>query len=58
MQRWAAEYKHGRELLKDDERLGRPSNATTPEKIAKVEALVMAKQRRKIMKIAVGCSVS
>ena len=43
--KWAAEFKRGRESLEDDPRPGRPVTVTTPETIAKIHDIIMADRR-------------
>ena len=46
MKKWAAEFKRGRESIEDDERSGRPKDATTDENVEIVYNLVMCDRRR------------
>ena len=40
--KWAADFKHSREMLEDDPRLGMPVTITTQENIAKIHDIIMA----------------
>ena len=44
--KWATEFKRGRESIEDDERSGRPKDATTDENVEIVHNLVMGDRRR------------
>ena len=52
MKKWAAEFKWGRESIEDDERSGRPKDATTDENVEVVHNLVMCDKRRDLRSIA------
>ncbi|XP_030745483.1 protein GVQW3-like [Sitophilus oryzae] len=54
---WAAEFKHGRKSLGDDERSGRPKTATTDDNIAKVHQMVLDDRRIKVREIAEVMSI-
>ena len=56
--KWAAEFKRGRKSLEDDPRSGRPQEATTPEKVAQVQAVVEENPHLKAHEIAYACGVS
>ncbi|XP_041366729.1 uncharacterized protein LOC121381476 [Gigantopelta aegis] len=45
VKKWAAEFKRGRENLKDDPRPGRPITVTTQETIAKIHDIIVADRR-------------
>ena len=45
MKKWAAELKRRRESIEDDERSGRPKDATTDENVEIVHNLVMCDRR-------------
>ena len=49
---WAAEFKHGRKSLGDDERSWHPKTATTDENIAKVHQMMLDDRRIKVREIA------
>ena len=58
VKKWAVEFQRGCESIEDDPRSGRPVEATTSEKVAEVEAMVMADRRVKVLEIAVECGIS
>ena len=45
VQKWAAEFKRGRESVEDDGRSGRPKDATADENVKVVHTLVMCKRK-------------
>ena len=58
VKKWAAEFKRGRESLEDDPRSGRPSIATTQEKIDRIHQMVMNDRRLTISHLANVISIS
>lgn len=55
---WFACFKRGRNSTEDAERSGRPSKATTPENIRKIQLIVSQDQRVKLSEIAEAVGVS
>ena len=51
-EKWASEFKRGRENVEDDGRSGRPKDATTDESVEVVHILVMCDRRRDMRNIA------
>ena len=51
IERWANEFKRGRQSLEDDARSGRPATSTNPEQVQAVEALVVADRRIRVAQI-------
>ncbi|KAL7374618.1 hypothetical protein ABVT39_004094 [Epinephelus coioides] len=58
VQKWAAEFKRGRESLEDDPRSRCPATATTQENIANVHHMVMGDRRLTVNQIANAGSIS
>ncbi|XP_030588657.1 histone-lysine N-methyltransferase SETMAR-like [Archocentrus centrarchus] len=58
VQKWAAEFKRGRESLEDDQRSGRPVTATTRENIDRVHHMVMDDSRLTVNQIANAVGIS
>ena len=58
MTKWAAEFKSGRESIEDDEKSGRPKDATTDENVEIVDNLVMCDRRRDLRGIASEVGIS
>lgn len=58
VKKWAAEFKRGRESIKDDERPGRPKEATNEETAKAVHDLVMQDRRRDLRSIAEEVGIS
>ena len=52
VKKWAAEFKMGRESLKDDPRSERPSTATTHENIDRIHQMLMNDKRLTISHLA------
>ena len=55
VQKWAAEFKRGRDSLEDDRRSGRPGTATTQENIDRVHHVVMDERRLTVNRIYICC---
>jgi histone-lysine N-methyltransferase SETMAR len=58
LKKWAAEFKRGRESIGDDERPGRPKDATNDETAEAVHDLVMCDRRRDLRSIAREVGIS
>ena len=58
VKKWTAEFKRGRESLEDDPRSGRPSTATTQEKIGRIHQMVMNNRPLTISHLANVISIS
>ena len=56
--KWAAEFKRGRESVKDDGRSGRPKDNTADENVKVVHTLVMWDRRRDLRVIANEVAIS
>ena len=54
MNKWAAEFKRGRESVEDNGRSGRPKDATADENVKDVHILVMCDRRRDLRSISFG----
>ena len=51
-EKWASEFKRGRENIEDNGRFGRPKDATTDENVKVVHILVVCDRRRDLRSIA------
>ena len=51
-EKWASEFKRGRENVEDDGRSGRPKDATSDENVKVVHILVVCDRRRDLRSIA------
>ena len=58
MKKWATEFKCGRESIEDDEKSGRPKDATTDENVEIVQNLVMCDRRQDLRSIASEVGIS
>ncbi|XP_076065286.1 protein GVQW3-like [Oratosquilla oratoria] len=58
VQKWAAEFKRGRENLEDDLRGGRPATATTQENNDRIHHIVMDERRLTVNQMANTVSIS
>ena len=58
VQKWAAEFKRGRESLEDDPRPGRPVTATTQENVDHVHHMVMDDRRITVNQVASSVGIS
>ena len=58
VQKWATEFKRGRESLEDDPRSGRPATATTQENIDHVHHMVMDDRRLTVNQTANAVGIS
>uniref|UniRef100_UPI0035902B54 histone-lysine N-methyltransferase SETMAR-like isoform X2 n=1 Tax=Myxine glutinosa TaxID=7769 RepID=UPI0035902B54 len=56
--KWAAEFKRGRVSLEDDPRSGRPADATDPQTVSQVEALIIEDRRVKVAEISAELGIS
>ena len=52
VKKWAAKIKRGRESVEEDERSGRPKDATADENVMVVHTLLMCDRRRDLQSIA------
>ena len=57
-EKWAAEFKRGRESVEDDGRSGRPKDNTAVENVKVVHTLVMCDRRRELRSIASKVGIS
>ena len=57
-EKWASEFKRGRENVEYDERSGRPKDATTDGNIKVVHILIMCDRRRDLRSIASDAGIS
>ena len=58
VKKWAVEFKRWRESIENDERSGRPEDATTDENLEIVHNLVMCDRRRDLQSIASEVGIS
>ena len=58
MKKWSAEFKRGRESLKDDPRSGHPASAATQENIDHVHHMVMDDRSLTANQIADAVAIS
>ena len=58
LRRWVLRFRNGEESISDKPRSGRPSSASTPETVEKVNGLIMQNRRIRVRDLAmqVGCS--
>ena len=56
--KWSAEFKRGRDSLKDDPRPGRPADVISQEMIDRIERLVLNNRRIKVAKLASECGIT
>ena len=53
LKKWIAEFRWGRKSTEDNERSGRPKDATTDENVEIVHSLVMCDRKRNARDIAI-----
>nr|CAD45367.1 transposase [Bythograea thermydron] len=56
--RWHKEFRHGRESLEDDSRVGRTFEATSEDTVDRVEAMIMENRRVKVEEISLEIRIS
>ena len=56
--KWAAEFKRGRESVDDDEQSGHPIDVTNDETVKAVHTVVMCDRRRDLQSIASKVDIS